>query len=49
MNVINLVWEGVLQPFIVALYHDKVPDLNSYHTLTPLLQAWACKGSEKGG
>ena len=27
-NVIYLIWEDVLQSLIVALYQDKVPDLN---------------------
>ena len=37
-NVINLLLKGVFQVFIVALYHEKVPDLNSCLALLP-----ACK------
>ena len=36
-NVINLVWGGVFQFFILALYHEKVPDLNSCLALLTLL------------
>ena len=36
-NVINLVW-GVFQVFIVALYDDRIPDLN-YCLALPFLPA----------
>jgi hypothetical protein len=36
-NVINLVRAGVLKVFIVAIYHDKVHNLNSCIALPPLL------------
>ena len=48
MNVMNLVWEGVLQPFIVALFHDKVSDLNFYHTLMPLLASLGLQWQQEG-
>ena len=34
-NVINLLLKSVFQVFIVALYHEKVPDLNSCLALLP--------------
>jgi hypothetical protein len=34
-NVINLVLRGCLKSFIVALYHDKLPYLNSRLALPP--------------
>ena len=34
-SVIYLVWVGDFQVFIVALYRDKVHDLNSCHELPP--------------
>jgi hypothetical protein len=43
-NVFNLGCDGVLQVFTVAFYHDKVPDLNAYLALWPLLASTSLRG-----
>ena len=45
-NVIDLVWAGVLEVLIVALYHEKVPDSNSCLALLPPFASPSLQGRQ---